>query len=618
MDSCGGVCWREWAAPAPPAFFLRALARAPPRAKDSRPRRSPCGSPPEGRLADARRCAALRARGAVSTSRRGAASSRAAITEAMDPAVTYGSYLHVDELLDLQRPRSEGPEHDELLFIVIHQVYELWFKEILHEIDRVGAAARGGRPASRAAHAQAHPDHPQGAGRAARHPRDDDAARVPVVSRTARGGERISVGSVPPARVHARTQVAAGDRAIRRQAAARGRRSTARFDRPTLWDAFLRYLSREGYAVPAGRARARRDGRDRAVGRDPADPGRRLSQRPEELRDLRAARRSRRGHAGVALSPRQDGRAHDWRQDRAPADRQAASTCDRPWAPRCFPTSGRSGRASDEIGRSEGPAATGTCERTRTALFAFPVRTGSCSPGTRIRRGPMSRSMRSSRPGSTRRRLSIASGQGRGSGRTGSRRVATAAQRSRRRHRARTEHARTDRAAAVGDLPMFGAAPSRRPRPMPPDHGRGVPYDSPAARSTRRSGRRRQKVAARPVEHAGRAPGGSRRRVRRRRAGVVGAVRDRGDRPGPGAVASRCDADGAPLLVDAYHHLNVVPFDLQGTELDRAFIVGGGYKYCQLGEGNCFLRVPAGLRSPAGPHRLVQRVRRAGRGAAAR
>src|SRR5262245_64712378 len=55
----------------------------------------------------------------------------------MDPAVTYGSYLHIDELLALQKPRSEGPEHDELLFIVIHQVYELWFKEILHEIDRV-------------------------------------------------------------------------------------------------------------------------------------------------------------------------------------------------------------------------------------------------------------------------------------------------------------------------------------------------------------------------------------------------------------------------------------------------------------------------------------------------
>src|SRR5580765_7671869 len=55
----------------------------------------------------------------------------------MDPAVTYGSYLAVDELLALQRPRSEGPEHDEMLFIVIHQVYELWFKQVLHEVDHV-------------------------------------------------------------------------------------------------------------------------------------------------------------------------------------------------------------------------------------------------------------------------------------------------------------------------------------------------------------------------------------------------------------------------------------------------------------------------------------------------
>src|SRR3954447_15533690 len=54
-----------------------------------------------------------------------------------DPAVTYGSYLHVDDLLALQQPRSPGPEHDEMLFIVIHQVYELWFKELLHEFDRV-------------------------------------------------------------------------------------------------------------------------------------------------------------------------------------------------------------------------------------------------------------------------------------------------------------------------------------------------------------------------------------------------------------------------------------------------------------------------------------------------
>ena len=51
---------------------------------------------------------------------------------------SYTEYLKIDELLALQRPLSEGPEHDEMLFIVIHQVYELWFKEILHELDHLG------------------------------------------------------------------------------------------------------------------------------------------------------------------------------------------------------------------------------------------------------------------------------------------------------------------------------------------------------------------------------------------------------------------------------------------------------------------------------------------------
>lgn len=56
---------------------------------------------------------------------------------ATEAALTYGSYLRIDDLLGLQQCRSEGPEHDEMLFIVIHQVYELWFKELLHELDRV-------------------------------------------------------------------------------------------------------------------------------------------------------------------------------------------------------------------------------------------------------------------------------------------------------------------------------------------------------------------------------------------------------------------------------------------------------------------------------------------------
>jgi tryptophan 2,3-dioxygenase len=52
-------------------------------------------------------------------------------------AVTYTSYLKIDELLRLQQPLSDGPQHDEMLFIVIHQAYELWFKQILFELDLV-------------------------------------------------------------------------------------------------------------------------------------------------------------------------------------------------------------------------------------------------------------------------------------------------------------------------------------------------------------------------------------------------------------------------------------------------------------------------------------------------
>jgi tryptophan 2,3-dioxygenase len=51
-------------------------------------------------------------------------------------SVTYPAYLKLDRLLELQEPLSEG-EHDEMLFIVIHQVYELWFKLVLHELRKI-------------------------------------------------------------------------------------------------------------------------------------------------------------------------------------------------------------------------------------------------------------------------------------------------------------------------------------------------------------------------------------------------------------------------------------------------------------------------------------------------
>lgn len=64
--------------------------------------------------------------------------------------------------------------------------------------------------------------------------------------------------------------------------------------------------------------------------------------------------------------------------------------------------------------------------------------------------------------------------------------------------------------------------------------------------------------------------------------------------PGLGGLAARCERQGAALLVDAYHSVNVVPLSLREEGLGGAFVVGGGYKYLQLGEGNAFLRIPPG------------------------
>lgn len=62
-------------------------------------------------------------------------------------AVTYSNYLKIEELLSCQQCRSTGPdgraEHDEMLFIIIHQVYELWFKQMLHELDHLRLTLEG-------------------------------------------------------------------------------------------------------------------------------------------------------------------------------------------------------------------------------------------------------------------------------------------------------------------------------------------------------------------------------------------------------------------------------------------------------------------------------------------
>jgi kynureninase len=59
-------------------------------------------------------------------------------------------------------------------------------------------------------------------------------------------------------------------------------------------------------------------------------------------------------------------------------------------------------------------------------------------------------------------------------------------------------------------------------------------------------------------------------------------------------AAEACRHHGAPLLLDVYHQLNVVPFSLRERGLEDAYVVSAGYKYCQLGEGNAILRFPPG------------------------
>nr|ALS90914.1 trp_2_3_diox: tryptophan [uncultured bacterium] len=168
----------------------------------------------------------------------------------MDPSITYGSYLAVDELLSLQRPRSEGPEHDEMLFIVIHQVYELWFKQLLHEVDHVMALLGAGE-LHRAQHslkriltilkvlvAQL----------------DILETMTPLEFQSFR--ERLEAESGFQSDQFRQLEFVLGNKsqsAIDRfGSGTRARKALeTRYRTPTLWDAFLKYLSREGFAIPS-------------------------------------------------------------------------------------------------------------------------------------------------------------------------------------------------------------------------------------------------------------------------------------------------------------------------------------------------------------------------------
>ena len=165
---------------------------------------------------------------------------------------TYASYLRIDELLSIQTPKSagpEGPEHDELLFIVIHQVYELWFKQILHELDYLQQLLR--------ANESAHAVHTIRRIRAilktvvsqidileTMTPLEFNSFRSFLAS--ASGFQSGQFREIEFVFAHKRAAIFGHypeDSETRKQL-------EARYRQPTLWDAFLYYLSLNNYTLP--------------------------------------------------------------------------------------------------------------------------------------------------------------------------------------------------------------------------------------------------------------------------------------------------------------------------------------------------------------------------------
>src|SRR3954464_3844780 len=163
-------------------------------------------------------------------------------------AATYADYLAIEQLLSLQRPRSDG-EHDEMLFIIIHQVYELWFKELLHEFDHVMRLLEADE-SHRAQHtlnriltilkvmvAQL----------------DILETMTPLEFLSFR--ERLDAASGFQSDQFRQIEFVLGMKSqpVMRRFADGSRARAAlerRYAAPTIWDAFLRYLSREHYDVP--------------------------------------------------------------------------------------------------------------------------------------------------------------------------------------------------------------------------------------------------------------------------------------------------------------------------------------------------------------------------------
>lgn len=163
-------------------------------------------------------------------------------------SVSYGSYLRIDELLSLQDPASE--EHDEILFIIIHQVYELWFKQFLHELDHLVMLL----DADDAAYAHRTLKRMLTILKIAVAQTDILETMSPIDFSAFR--DRLETASGSQSHQFREVEFGLGIKSV---AAVddfeAGSESRARVERrlaeATLWDAMARYLARRGYDVPA-------------------------------------------------------------------------------------------------------------------------------------------------------------------------------------------------------------------------------------------------------------------------------------------------------------------------------------------------------------------------------
>ncbi|GGV20950.1 tryptophan 2,3-dioxygenase [Actinomadura sp. LOL_016] len=158
------------------------------------------------------------------------------------PTMTYGGYLRLDRLLSCQRPRTDA--HDELLFVIIHQVYELWFKQILHEADLLQRRLEEGNSGGSL----------------------HTARRIAKILKTVVGQLDVLETMTPRQFAAFRDELGSSSgfqsEQFRELEAVLGRRSFPASDlrgderlraaasRPSLLDSLLRYLAGRGYAIP--------------------------------------------------------------------------------------------------------------------------------------------------------------------------------------------------------------------------------------------------------------------------------------------------------------------------------------------------------------------------------